>query len=248
MWITIRCPPKLLRILPKTRAPNTDTRPARSGRSRENRLPLGNLLASRAFIPYVDVPMEADQIADLIARAQLRDPAAFDAIVQAYNARLYGYFYRLTGTRHDAEDLLQELFVRLVRMIGEYKHDGRFDAWLFRIATNLIRDRLRRAKKAPAIRLEPSPRDREGALARQPDHKSPDPGELLHRSEQVDQLQWAIGQLPEAEREVILLRHFSHMSFREIADLMSTPLGTALARAHRGLLRLRQLMENGASG
>ena len=91
--------------------------------------------------------MDADQIADLIARAQQRDPAAFDAIVQAYSVRLYGYFYRLTGVSHDAEDLLQELFVRLVRRIGEYQHDGRFDAWLFQIATNLVRDRLRRAKK-----------------------------------------------------------------------------------------------------
>jgi len=187
--------------------------------------------------------MEAAQIADLIARAQRRDPAAFDALVQAYSARLYGYFYRLTGARHDAEDLLQELFVRLVRMIGEYRHDGRFDAWLFRIATNLVRDRLRRAKKAPVVGLEPSQKDWESAtLDQRSDRMSPDPSEVVHRAEQVDQLQRAIGQLPEAEREVILLRHFSQMSFRQIAELMGTPLGTALARAHRGLARLRKLM------
>ena len=210
---------------------------------------LGNPLAYSSFISYVDVLMDADQIAELIARAQQRDPAAFDALVGAYSARLYGYFYRLTGSRHDAEDLLQELFVRLVRMVGEYRHDGRFDAWLFRIATNLVRDRLRRAKKTPAVGLDLSPTGCEGtAWAQQPDHKNPDPSEVVHRAEQVDQLQRAIGELPEAEREVILLRHFSQVSFREIADLMGTPLGTALARAHRGLLRLRQLMEEQESG
>jgi RNA polymerase sigma-70 factor (ECF subfamily) len=187
--------------------------------------------------------MEAAQIADLIARAQRRDPAAFDALVQAYSTRLYGYFYRLTGARDDAEDLLQEVFLRLVRMIGEYRHDGRFDAWLFRIATNLVRDRLRRAKKAPAVGPGLSQAGGENAaLSQQPDRMSPDPSEGVHRAEQVDELQRAIGQLPEAEREVILLRHFSQMSFRQVADVMGTPLGTALARAHRGLLRLRQLM------
>jgi len=193
--------------------------------------------------------MDTDQISDVIARAQQRDPEAFDALVQAYSTRLYGYFYRQTGVSHDAEDLLQELFVRVVRMIGEYEHEGRFDAWLFRIATNLVRDRLRRAKTTPAIGQEPGLQGRGGdMLTQQPDLKSSDPGEGLYKAEQMDRLQSAIGQLSEAEREVILLRHFSQLSFRQIADLMDTPLGTALARAHRGLIRLRQLMEEGEIG
>ena len=91
--------------------------------------------------------MDAGRLSDAIRRAQARDAAAFDELVDAYSGRLYGYFYRLTGSRHDAEDLLQELFVRLVRMIGDYQHDGRFDGWLFRIATNLVRDRVRRSRR-----------------------------------------------------------------------------------------------------
>ncbi len=71
-----------------------------------------------------------------------------------------------------------------------------------------------------------------------------DPADGIYRAEQVDRLQWAIGHLPEAEREVILLRHFSQLSFRQIAEVMETPLGTALARAHRGLARLRELMDD----
>ncbi|MBP7935662.1 MAG: sigma-70 family RNA polymerase sigma factor [Phycisphaerae bacterium] len=189
--------------------------------------------------------MEAERIAEVIARAQQRDPGAFDVLIEAYSDRLYGYFYRLTGRRDDADDLLQDLFVRLVRRIGEYQHDGRFDAWLFRIATNLVRDRVRRARRARTTALDQDEGDEEaGLLARLPDPSAEDPGELVPRSEQVDRLQGAIERLSAGEREVIVLRHFSRMSFREIADVMGTPLGTALARAHRGLSRLRELMND----
>jgi RNA polymerase sigma-70 factor (ECF subfamily) len=188
--------------------------------------------------------MDTAQLADLVARAQRADPAAFDALVEAYSSRLYGYFYRLTGARHDAEDLLQELFVRLVRMIGAYKHDGRFDAWLFRMATNLVRDRVRRMKTSRSAGFDGGGRDGTELLSHQPDLRVGDPTDGVHRAEQLDRLQWAISQLPEAEREVILLRHFSQLSFRQIAEAMDTPLGTALARAHRGLARLRELMDD----
>ncbi len=188
--------------------------------------------------------MDSAQLADVVARAQRADPTAFDALVEAYSARLYGYFYRLTGARHDAEDLLQELFVRLVRMIGAYRHDGRFDAWLFRMATNLVRDRVRRMKTSRSAGLDGGGQDGINVLSHQPDPRGADPADGIYRAEQVDRLQWAIGHLPEAEREVILLRHFSQLSFRQIAEVMETPLGTALARAHRGLARLRELMDD----
>ena len=83
----------------------------------------------------------------------------------------------------------------------------------------------------------------ESGLDQRADPLQPAPHDALRRAEEVDKLQTAIGQLPEPERMVILLRHFSQLSFREIAELMETPLGTALARAHRGLARLRDLME-----
>ncbi|NLX21542.1 MAG: sigma-70 family RNA polymerase sigma factor [Phycisphaerae bacterium] len=205
-----------------------------------------NVLAGQTFISYADVLMEATEIADVILRAQRHEPEAFDTLVDAYSSRLYGFFYRHTGSRHDAEDLLQEVFVRLVRRIGEYQHDGRFDAWLFRVAANLLRDRGRRAKRTREVGIQPAEADREfEILAPQPEGPDGRPDDPVERAEQLDRLQWALGQLSEAEREVILLRHFSDMSFRQIAEVMGTPLGTALARAHRGLNRLRELMDGG---
>jgi RNA polymerase sigma-70 factor, ECF subfamily len=195
--------------------------------------------------------MDAAELADVIARARRREPAAFDALVTAYGDRLYGYFYRLTGSRHDAEDLLQEVFIRLVRMIGRYQHDGRFEGWLFRIATNLVRDRVRRSKTGRPAADSSGARGARGeaeSMGERPDPAAERPSASLERAENIDRLQQAIGELPEAEREVILLRHFAQLSFKEIAEQMGTPLGTALARAHRGLAKLRELMADETTG
>ncbi|MHC4235099.1 MAG: RNA polymerase sigma factor [Planctomycetota bacterium] len=196
--------------------------------------------------------MDQDILASLVERAKQRDPEAFDLLVDQYGPRLYGYLYRLTGSRDDADDLLQDLFVRLVRMIGDYDHVGRFEAWIFRIATNLARDRVRRARRAPVTMsldqdVANNPGQR-GASSWQglADISGPAPDAPMALREDVDKMQGALGRLPAAEREVILLRHFSGMSFAEIAQAMGTPLGTALARSHRGLGKLREMMESAA--
>ncbi|MDM8006017.1 MAG: sigma-70 family RNA polymerase sigma factor [Phycisphaerae bacterium] len=190
--------------------------------------------------------MDAVVLDDLIRRARQRDSAAFETLVEIYSPRLYGYFYRLTGRREDAEDLLQEVFVRVVRMIGRYEHENRFDAWLFRIATNLVRDRVRRRRRAAGVESSGGQQDEPGVLEEVPDEEVDRPDDVMQTAEQVDHMQRVLRQLPAAEREVILLRHFSQMSFKEVAEAMGTPLGTALARAHRGLAKLRRLMEEEA--
>lgn len=189
--------------------------------------------------------MTETELAELISRAKSRDPDAFDCIIDAFGRRLYGYLFRLTGAREDAEDLLQEVFLRLVRTIEDYEHDGRFVGWLFRIATNLARDRVRRIGRTPrTLRLDgPVTDDREGARWwEMGDLSQPAPEAPMELREDVDALQEALAELPVAEREVVLLRHFSDLSFAEIAEAMGTPLGTALARGHRGLAKLRELM------
>jgi RNA polymerase sigma-70 factor (ECF subfamily) len=193
--------------------------------------------------------MDPTELSDIIARAQAREPAAFDVLIDRYGPRLYGYFYRVTGRRVDAEDLLQDFFVRLVGTIGQYQHDGRFEPWIFRIATNLVRDRIRRSRSSREVSRGPFGPEDESDPWRNDKPAEPDrPIDQLEAVEEVNRLGRAIQELPEPERIVILLRHFSQLPFREIADLMGTPLGTALARAHRGLARLRELMTTEADG
>lgn len=189
-----------------------------------------------------------DDLDQIIRQAQNRDPAALDALVERYSSRLYGFVFRFTSSRDDSEDLVQEVFVRVVRMIGQYEHDGRFEAWLFRIAANLARDRVRKLGRTPRTGSLDDMTDADGhgrgeiESPRLLDPARPDGG--MEFDEDVDRLQIALRQLPAAEREVVMLRHFSELSFADIAEIMGTPLGTALARAHRGLAKLRKLMES----
>jgi len=188
--------------------------------------------------------MDAGELTMTIRQAQGGDAVAFETLINAYGGSLYGLFYRSVGNRHDAEDLLQELFLRLVRNIGRYDHRDRFDAWLYRVATNLIRDRVRKSVrlKGRFRRLDTGGDENADVVAGLSD-ESPGPAETLAAGEQYDDLQKALSKLPDEQREVLLLRHFSGLSFQQIAQITGCPVGTALARAHRGLQKLRQLLE-----
>lgn len=189
--------------------------------------------------------MEGESLAAVVRDAQRGDPQAFDALVDLYAGRIFGFLYRLTGSRHDAEDLMQEVFLRVVRTIERYDHDGRFEPWVFRIAANLVRDRVRRSKRGPR-RVESAKSDggdgKASDVLDDVEAREPDVRHALVEREDIAVMNRALVELPEGEREVLMLRHFSQMTFKEIAELMGTPLGTALARAHRGLARLRETM------
>ena len=191
--------------------------------------------------------MDSTELASVIERAQRGEARAFDTLVDAYSRRLYGFLYRLTGSREDAEDLVQEVFLRIVRTIGRYRHEGRFEPWVFRIAANLARDRARRRARAPemtSLETGGGPDDVSGNSSSDAGSRAERPPQSsLELEENVDHLQRALARLPQAEREVVMFRHYGHMSFAQIAEVMGTPLGTALARAHRGLGRLREWME-----
>lgn len=181
--------------------------------------------------------MDEVDLEELLRRAQRLDGVALAHLVDLYAPRVYGLLYRLTGQRDDAEDLLQETFLRVVRSIGRYQHVGRFEAWLFRIAANLARDHARRRSHADDHNVAGGS-DAELGLARAATADG-DPARRLADREAAQRLSEAIRRLPYADREIILLRHSAGLSFREIAGLLGVPLGTALARAHRALRKLR---------
>jgi RNA polymerase sigma-70 factor, ECF subfamily len=167
----------------------------------------------------------------VLRRAQGGDVDALRLLAEAYTARLFGLLFRLTRSHETAADLVQETMVRVVRTLGDYQHDGRFEAWLFRIAANLARDAARRSKRrGAALRLEE---------AREPPLRRAEPDAEMEDSEERQRLRACLAQLPAMDREILMLRHYSDLSFREIAELLGVPLGTALARAHRALARLR---------
>jgi RNA polymerase sigma-70 factor (ECF subfamily) len=174
---------------------------------------------------------QGDDLARIISGCKNGDSRCFSQVVDMYATRCYGYFYRLTGNKDLSDELLSELFVKLVEKIGSYK-GGSFESWLFRIAANLFHDHLRgkqRRRKLLEVRQE------QVEIQTFEPKKSDD--------EQVDKLQTQLGKLDPDTRELITLRFYAQLSFKEIAELRSEPIGTTLAKTHRGLKKLRQLME-----
>jgi RNA polymerase sigma-70 factor, ECF subfamily len=187
--------------------------------------------------------MDARAITELLARCQAGDRTAWDTLVDEYWQRLFGYALRATSNAELAQDLVQETFLRIVQRIGKYNDEGKFEAWLFRILVNLIRDHGRSLSRHPT---QSTVIESDGERIEMTDElagKVPAPHEPLHHREDVDALQIALRKLPEGDRQILMLRHFADMPFKDIARTLNCPIGTVLARAHRALGKLRGLME-----
>ncbi len=179
---------------------------------------------------------QTTDLTGLVRLAKSGQAEAVEQLVDLYAPRLYGLLYRMTGSAPDAEDLLQETYIKMLRGLGNYEENGRFEPWLFSISANLARDWLRRQGRAVVTAAAMTEEEIEPAVP----SEEPDAEHRLVLAEQADQLQRALAQLSAAEREVVTLRFFSDLSFKEIAAALKVPLGTALARAHRGLKHLRE--------
>jgi RNA polymerase sigma-70 factor (ECF subfamily) len=148
-----------------------------------------------------------------------------------YASRCYGYFYRLTGNNDVSDELLSELFVKLVEKIASYK-GGSFDGWLFKIASNIFHDYLRsKQRRKKLFDVQKEQLESQFTEPKQSDN------------EQIDKLQTQLARLDTDTRELIMLRFYSELNFKEIAQMRSEPIGTTLAKLHRGLKKLRELME-----
>lgn len=134
--------------------------------------------------------------------------------------------------------------LRLVRHLPAYDDRGRFEPWLFSIAANLVRDRIRRARTSPArLSLEAAGEDRTSLAEMIPgEGETVDAGVV--RAEQRDALLAALEHLDEQSKHMVLLRHFGQLSFKEIAGIFDCPIGTVLAKVHRALKALRVILED----
>jgi RNA polymerase sigma-70 factor (ECF subfamily) len=169
----------------------------------------------------------------VIAGCKRGDSESFSRLIDAYSARLYGFFYRLSSDKTISEDLLGELFVKLVEKIRHYR-GGHFDAWLFTVANNIWRDSLR-ARQRQDKALE----GRKDQL--EIDAKKERISGL--ETDMIDRLGRELENIEQDSRELIMLRYYSQMSFKEIAETQGMPIGTVLSKVHRGLAKLRQLMD-----
>lgn len=186
------------------------------------------LMASSLTAPAGPRPLPSDEQLAQGVQAGARDDLA--ALVTRHHSPLLGFLYRLTGgDRPLAEDLVQEVFLRVLRSIGQYHPARPFKPWLYAVAVNAARDHYKRAETRRTEALPPD-YDAPG---------EPSPLAAVTAAETWAQVAAAVRALPEPQREVLLLRYSEDLSLAEIAEVLAIPVGTVKSRLSVALGRLR---------
>jgi RNA polymerase sigma-70 factor (ECF subfamily) len=181
--------------------------------------------------------------ARLVKRALKGDQQAFADIVDLYQDKLYHMSYRMLYNRQEAEDVVQDTFLRVYRNLDRYDDSMKFSTWIYRIATNLCIDRLRRRR--PTYSLDAESTDHEGLDGYSilpSDDRTPESEIVLSETQRI--IRQAIENLPAKYKTVMVLRYLQDMSLQEISDVMDMPVTTIKTRVHRGREFLRKRLEH----
>jgi RNA polymerase sigma-70 factor (ECF subfamily) len=176
---------------------------------------------------FLDVSASYSADLDLARRAAAAEAAAWDEIVHRFGTTIYNLAYRFAGAGSDAEDLTQDVFLKLYANLGHYRGNVPLVAWALRLSRNLCIDRYRAWRARPLAFAEP-----EEALAHLA--SDDDPGEHARRHEQVHMVHEALRSLPEVLATVVMLRDFEELAYDEIAAFLEVPIGTVKSRLARG--------------
>jgi RNA polymerase sigma-70 factor, ECF subfamily len=188
--------------------------------------------------------MSSSRVSALLDRAQAGDLRAFEELIEPHVGRLYSYVARMVGDPVEAEDLTQEVALRAHRAINSFRGGAAFQTWLYRIATNLTVDALRRRRRQDSRTCsldEPLP-GQEGMLAREVPDGQPAPSDLVETEELRREVGRAIQALSPKLRAVVVLFDLEGLSYEEIAGALSLPLGTVKSRLFNARARLRELL------
>ncbi len=176
-----------------------------------------------------------------IRRCKRGEEAAFAEILGRYRGAIYNLCYRMTRNAEDARDLGQEVFIKVFSLLDRFDESYAFSSWLFRIATNHCIDHLRR-NRLRFLSLDGGVgQDGEEYEFQLPD-SGPEPDAVLQRKEALERLEEVIDDLPPHYKAITLLRHDQELSYEEIAEVLSLPLGTVKARIHRARQQIQQML------
>ncbi len=183
---------------------------------------------------------ELDVDSTIVGRCLSGDDAAWEELVRTHTRRVYGLCYRFTGRESEAQDLTQEVFLRVFRALGSFRSDeGSFVTWLTRLTRNLLIDHYRRTRNeriTESIEQE-TPRFDEGFRS------TSRPEAMLAGREASEILQSALSRLTPELRETVILRDLQEMDYKEIAGVLAIPEGTVKSRLNRGRAELGRLLK-----
>lgn len=167
------------------------------------------------------------------------DADALATLVVRYKDKIYTSIYLLVKDKYLAEDIFQDVFIRVIDTLkcGRYTDEGKFLPWVMRIAHNMCVDHFRKVKRNPTIKTSDD-RDIFEVL----NFSEPGADQKMMAGQSQDRVRKMVDMLPEDQREVIILRHYADLSFKEIAELTSCSINTALGRMRYGLINLRKMM------
>ncbi len=165
---------------------------------------------------------------------------AFETLLNRHKEKIYTSIYLFVKDRDLADDIFQEVFIKIIRTLrrGKYNHEGKFLQWAMRISYNLCVDHFRRSKR----RTKVSPTetfDIFDVLELKDENKE----EEMMKSQTHQKVRKLVDMLPAEQREVVILRHYADMSFKEIANLTNVSINTALGRMRYALINIRKMME-----
>ena len=181
----------------------------------------------------------------LMARVQAGDEQALALLVHRYEHALFNYARKMLGRAEDAEEIFQETFVRVYQHRARYRPERPFRPWLYRITTNLCRDRLRYRKRRPEVNesaLQPEDEQRDDFTARQPD-ETMGPDEQAVARERAAHMEAALAALSVKHRSVFLMAHQQGMPYTDIATALNIPVGTVKSRMNKAVSQLLTAME-----
>ncbi len=167
------------------------------------------------------------------------DSDAFSTIVLRYKEKIFTSIYLLVKDRYLAEDFFQEVFIKVIDTLraGKYTDEGKFLPWAMRIAHNMCVDHFRKVKRTPTIKTSDD-KDIFEVL----NFFEPGADQKMMANQSHDRVRRLVDMLPEDQREVIILRHYADLSFKEISALTNCSINTALGRMRYGLINLRKMM------
>ncbi len=178
---------------------------------------------------------------DLVQAYIKGDHSAIEVLINRHRSKVYTYILLTIKNQQLAEDLFQETFIKVIQSLrgGKYKDNGKFLSWVIRIAHNLIIDHFRKEKQMNTLSND----DSEVDLFNSKKLSDSNIEELIIDSQIKSEIRVLINELPDDQREVVLLRHYGGLSFKEIAEQTDVSINTALGRMRYALINLRKLIQ-----